>query len=154
MPTDGPDLGGTLRAFLRRDHARIEGIHARLMDELGKPAGAVAELWRRFEAALLDHMAVEERHLLRHFGQVRGEEAAALRAEHAEFRRTLARLGADRELHPGDLQGFVAALCDHARREDQLLYRWAEHELGATVQETIARELSGKDRAAALGEPR
>ena len=148
----GAEDGNTVRSFLRRDHARLEGLHARMLDDIDEVRAADRRgVWRRFEAGLLDHMAAEERHLLRPFGQLHPPEAAALRAQHAEFRRALARMGTNLELHRDELERFIAAVCDHGRLEDHLLYRWAEREVDPAVQEKIARELFHRDRDAAFG---
>lgn len=150
-----PAPAGTLRSFLKRDHARLEGLHARLLDELGDdPARQPHEVWRRFREGLLDHMAAEERYLFRRFGLAHRREADTLRADHAELRTALARLAARSGVDREELERLIAAVCAHGRREDHLLYRWAEQEVDTTVQERIARELSTRERAAALGRRR
>lgn len=68
-------------------------------------------------------------------------------AEHAAFRKTLDELGVGVDLHAVKLdvaQEFVNALRAHARREDQLLYRWAEREVGEPDQRAMARELGAR----------
>lgn len=150
MTTTEPKASGAVRAFLTRDHARIEGLHARLMDELrDERTGAAEEMWRRLHAAVRDHMAAEERYLLRRFAHTDRREAALLRAQHATLRRMLAEAAVSVRGHRDVLERFIAQFWEHARREDHLLYRWAEDEVDDSTAQKIARELSEKDRATA-----
>ncbi len=140
-----------MRAFLGRDHARIEGLHERLMDLAeGGDRPERRELWRRFQRAVLDHMAVEDR-LLERFGSVQAAEATVLREQHAELRRLLDEAGRDLAHHHPRLQAFITLFHDHALREDGVFYRWADEVLDPATQTEVARELAESDRASALG---
>ena len=136
-----------LRTLLGRDHERLEALFIQLLDGFreGDP-DELRELWTRFDAGLLAHLAAEERYLMPLFERAQPGEAATLLAEHAVFRRTLDELGMGVDLHAVNLdiaQAFVALLRAHAHRENQLLYRWAEREVGKPDQEAVARELAG-----------
>jgi hypothetical protein len=147
---------GSVRALLSGDHRRLEGIFVQLLDAFseGDPA-ELREMWSRFEAGLLAHLAAEERHLLPEFERVEPDEAAALLADHTAFRRALDELGVGVDLRLVKLdvaRGFVQALRVHARREDRLLYRWAEGALAAAGHEALARDLDQGPPGAAPGE--
>jgi len=82
-------------------------------------------------------MAFEERHVLPAFRAVDQREADDLQREHDFIRRRLTELGVGLDLHllrAEVVADFLALLRGHARREDALLYRWAERELPASVQ--------------------
>jgi len=146
MAGDSARRVGGLRTLLVRDHERLEALFAQLLDGFREgDRDELRELWTRFDAGLLAHLAAEERYLMPLFERVQPGEAAALLAEHATFRRTLEELGVGVDLHTVKLnvaQAFVDLLRAHAQREDRLLYRWAEREVGEPGQEAMARELT------------
>src|SRR5512137_454664 len=138
----GKTLAGSVRDFLVRDHARVLGLLDLVLDESTEVGGPTArDRWHRFEAALLGHMAVEERLLIRPFGREHRREAEALRAEHAALRERLSAPGQDGAPGGSFVRGFAAALWDHAEREDRLLYLWADH-LGGEMESKLVAELS------------
>lgn len=141
------NFAGTVRTFLNRDHARILGLHDLLTDEVSAHrASAADDLWRQLEAAVLDHMQVEEHHLLVPFAEVYPEEATALHAEHGRLRGVLRQLRA--ELSVVALQEFITTFTAHTRHEEHLFYAWAEQGVDVTTKVTIVRELSVRDKAA------
>ncbi len=148
MARDPAARSESLRALLVRDHQRLEALFVQLLDAFREgDQDELRWMWSRFDAGLSAHLVVEERYLLPLFERVEPDEAAALLAEHAGFRKTLNDLGVGVDLHVVKLdvaQGFVEALRAHARREDQLLYPWAERALGDSSQEAVARELGLK----------
>ena len=141
----------SLRAFLTRDHQRLEVLFGHLLEEFGEGhRDGVREMWTRFDTGLSSHIKAEERYLLPEFEKVQPAEAAALRADHAFFRKTLAELGLGVDLDMVSLdvaEEFVKALRAHARKEDDLLYRWAQAEIGEAGQIRIERELGDGDPA-------
>jgi hypothetical protein len=73
-------------------------------------------------------MEGEERELIPRYAEEHPEEAAALLAEHANFRRLFAELGVAGDLHLVRLERvreLADALKKHAKRENDGLYRWA-----------------------------
>jgi hemerythrin-like domain-containing protein len=140
-----------LRALLTRDHERLEALFVQLLDECREGDwDELRKMWSRFDTDLLAHLAVEERYLLPLFERVEPIEAGALLAEHVVFRRTLDELGVGVDLHAVRLdvaQGFIEALRAHAKREDQLFYRWAEREVGELGQEAVVRDLGTPTKA-------
>lgn len=146
------DFAGTVRDFLSRDHARIVGLLDQLLGQRSSNrASADDDLWRRFQAAVLDHMEVEEHHLLRHFAEANPGEAAALRAEHTALRQALEQLRP--EVGLAAVQRFMAAFSAHARREGPLFYAWAERDADRATQAAVTRELTERARMAAFSSP-
>lgn len=119
--------------LLRRDHARLDALFTELLDQFEEGnQHDVRAAWVEFDDGLTAHLDLEERVILPLFAQVDRAEAEALRAEHVRIRQLLAELGVGVDLHLVRLdlaREFIDALRAHARREDQLLYRWAESEL-------------------------
>lgn len=118
---------------LRHDHARLDASFGELLDQFEEGnLRAVRAAWRELDDGLHAHLAAEERFVLPLFEQVDLREALALRAEHVTIRAMLAELGVgiDLQLVQRDLaRTFVAGLRAHARREEELLYRWANRRL-------------------------
>jgi len=135
-----------LATVLGRDHERLRLLFTELVG--GFEEGDRDELrhtFARFERGLLAHLSAEERHLFPLFDQVEPVEAAALKREHALFRKTLDEIGVGVDLHSVKLdvaQAFVDALSAHALREDQKLYRWAEQGLDLSGQGAVAHDLA------------
>ncbi|HEX6241301.1 MAG TPA: hemerythrin domain-containing protein, partial [Polyangiales bacterium] len=66
------------------------------------------------------------------FAETNAAEAAALRREHHLIRDKLLQLGVGVDLHVtrhAQVEEFVRELRAHAKREDDLMYRWAEAQL-------------------------
>jgi hypothetical protein len=142
MEPSRPGLAENVRVFLRRDHARLEGLLDRFRDEPGGDGSPVLRArWRDFGAAFLGHMAAEEKHLFPKFGRVHPREEAMLRAQHAELRRLLAAAGLSLQARSAALTAFTSALWDHAGREDLMLYEWAERTERRTAEDLI-RDIS------------
>ena len=137
----------SLRTFLTRDHQRLDILFGHLLEEFGEGhREGVREMWTRFDAGLSSHIKAEEKYLLPEFERVEPAEAAALRADHAHFRKTLAELGLGVDLDMVSLdvaEEFVKALRAHGRKEDELLYQWAQREISEEGQARIERELGG-----------
>lgn len=134
-----PTSGGDLRTNLLDEHAGHERLFERMLEaSAARDHAELRYLWTELERALEDHMRGEEEQLLPIFRQVDPREAAAILDQHERLRRLLVHLGAAVDLHALDpklADEFVAAMRDHARREDALFYRWA-------VQEHDARRAS------------
>jgi hemerythrin-like domain-containing protein len=146
MADDPSPVLRSLASLLGRDHERLRALFARLIDEFREgDRDELRRTWSEFEAGLLAHFAAEEHHLLPLFERAAPTDAAALRDDHALFRRTLDELGVGVDLHSVKLdvaQGFVDALSEHARREDSKLYQWAERGVDPVGREALARDLA------------
>jgi hemerythrin superfamily protein len=133
----------SLRDRLTADHLRLDALFDDVLKRLAQDdRDETRAAWNDFEKGLLAHLEVEEKFILPRFAEDHELEASVIRREHGVFRAKLAELGVMVDLHAIRMDvanEFVRALRDHARREDSLMYRWA--------QENIARET----RAEVLG---
>lgn len=85
--------------------------------------------FRELERDLEQHLQFEERELLPRFAHLHPEVVAEILAEHALIRSRLTELGVGVDLHLARctaVKKLVVDLGDHARREGQTLYRWAD----------------------------
>lgn len=122
-----------VRAAFSADHGELD----RLFSELSAAFEAEvptehARLWSALDERLRAHLDLEEREMLPRLAVARPEEAAAIRREHDELRRWLLELGVGVDLHTTRAEAveqFIDLLRRHARREDALLYRWADETL-------------------------
>ena len=125
-----PSHRASLRGMLIQDHQRLERLFVDLLAAFNADAREdTSRLWGEFDSGLNTHMAFEERLLLPAFSADHPSEAQALLAEHEQIRRTLSELGVGLDLHLARTEvvsDFIARLRSHARREDELMYRWAE----------------------------
>lgn len=122
-----------LRQLLGRDHERLDRLFRDLLAAFEADARTeVARLWNEFDGDLRHHMRLEEELLLPKFAELNADEAAALRAQHDLIRDKLLQLGVGVDLHMtrhAQVDEFVRELRAHAKREDDLMYRWAETHL-------------------------
>ena len=138
-PEKIPPLQSTgLRQRLARDHERLDQLFEELRAAFDADARHdAARLWGELDQGLGAHMDFEERHILPVFRAVDRREADELLREHELIRRRLIELGVGVDLHLLRVEvvvDFIALLRAHARREDALLYRWAEKELPESAQ--------------------
>jgi hemerythrin-like domain-containing protein len=135
--------------LLVREHERLDGVFAELLEALHADAREdVQRLWTQFEEDLGAHMALEEEYILEALAHDGPEEARALLRDHDDIRRKLAEFGVGVELHrvgADVVRAFVRQLREHARRENEHSYRWAERYLGADAQEHIRRRLGAAE---------
>jgi hemerythrin-like domain-containing protein len=131
-------------AFLRH-HADLDDCLERLLRcAEGGECHDLAEAWNSFEAGLERHFALEESELLPEFARAYPEEATALRQQHEDLRRDLLALGIRSDLHllrAEAVREFVTRLRAHAKREEELLYPWADKELRAGTSAKIKAAL-------------
>lgn len=94
-------------------------------------------VFRELERDLERHLQFEERELLPRFARSHPAEAAAILAEHQRFRSRLLELGVGVDLHLTRchaVKALVLELAEHARREGQVLYRWADRNFDQHVR--------------------
>lgn len=115
-------------AYLRGDHDEMTAMAARAVAIVEEgDYDAVRPLLADIEERLCRHMEGEERELLPAYAEEHPDDAAAIRAEHENFRRILSELGIAGDLHLVRLdrvRELVDALRLHATRENAGLYRW------------------------------
>lgn len=126
------------RALLKSDHRRLEESFEELVAAFRTgDREEAATLWDAFESSLEEHMRLEEQHILPEFAKVDGSEASALVREHKTIRGALSELAVGVDLHcttADTVERFARMLRDHARREEALMYRWAEAHLNRSVR--------------------
>jgi len=129
---------------LSAEHAALNRLFHDVLEAFQADARADAvRLWNLFDRRLQAHMAIEERHLLPVLEQVDAPEAAALRREHDKLRSRLLQLGIGVDLHitrDKQVGEFIEELEAHARREDALLYRFAEEGLSESLAHQVWEE--------------
>jgi iron-sulfur cluster repair protein YtfE (RIC family) len=135
-----------LRQQMLEDHEQLSSTLGRLLAARGAPQTPdLQQLWAHFEAGLLAHFEAEEQHLLPLLVAEHGDEAVALRMEHAAFRELLAEIaGASPEpnLDSPALAQLASRLQRHAQRENELLYAIAESIGDERLNESLRRYLS------------
>jgi len=136
-----PSLGRRLIS----DHRALDSLfETLLLDMEGGDPACCQSSWARFEQALLNHIDAEEIFLLPSFDAVDRSEAFRIRQEHATLRHLLADMGVRLELHAvkeEDVKRLVDAIRQHARREEEILYRWAD-ELAPDLAGALAERLA------------
>jgi hemerythrin superfamily protein len=141
-----------VRDRLLADHRRLENLFDQLIAAFeANDREAVSSLWTQFDTQLLAHMSVEERYLIPSLLKADDRGARSILKEHEHIRARLTELGAGVDLHivrVDSARAFVEELRAHARREDELLYKWADEHvaesarrllLGALIDATVAR---------------
>lgn len=120
-------------ALLAQDHARLEQLFNQLAAAFrAGDRDECAALWDEFDSSLEAHMVLEEQLILPEFAKVDTREAAALVREHAAIRTALGELGVGVDLHCTNadaVERLLQMLKDHAKREETLMYRWAQANL-------------------------
>lgn len=136
------------------DHRRLELIFEQVLAAIAEDdREALALAWLDFEVGLLTHLKAEERYLIPSLLNSSPRDAQAIVTEHQHIRTRLADLGAAVDLHTLRLEaakGFIDELRAHARREDALLYRWADESLAAGERTSLFAALSQSVRKAIL----
>lgn len=131
--------------FMTDSHRHLAEVVARLLDALAANAPDARQLWNELDRGLLSHLEVEERFVLPSFMRVDPDEAVALVREHGQIRELLLELGVAVDLHVIRLEQFrrfIEKLRAHADREDQLLYRWADERLDASLADAARARLA------------
>jgi hemerythrin len=120
----------SLVSKLRREHDDMETHFQRVLDAAhGGDWRACDEIWDSFERALSEHIAFEEASLFPLYGassSQREEDAERLRREHDTLLKRMEAFGDELQMHHTTraADGLIAALRDHARREDELFHPW------------------------------
>lgn len=114
---------------LRTDHEELATMTSRALAIIEEgDSDEVRALVAEIESKLGEHMEGEERDLIPRYAKAHPEDAAALLAQHASFRRLFAELAVAGDLHLVRLERvreLSEALKAHAKHENEGLYRWA-----------------------------
>ena len=136
--------GSRMREHMMDDHARLNALIKRLVAAFeANDREDMAKLWTELDTGLNAHLDAEEKFMFPALAEREPEYVRTLAAEHASIRTALLDLGVRVDLHTIRLDAanaFLALLTDHARREDELLYRWAdEHATPAQKDGVLSR---------------
>lgn len=142
-----------LRLSLLHDHENLEDTSERVLKVFRNTSGDDAEfVFIELERRLTTHLAYEERLIFPHFARVDPLGAAALREEHDAIRVALRDIGNDVSHHlltSAKTRELLELLRNHSRRENTLMYRWAEKNLPFRSRTSVLRGLregrSGKN---------
>ena len=134
VPGPAPSPAPSKESLLHADHhAALEALLVELKETARSGyAAALCECWTRFETLLDQHLTAEEKHLLPAFEKQFPAEAKALLRDHNLIREIVGVLGVHVDLHAVRFEvadRLIRLLQDHAKREDALLYPWAEKHL-------------------------
>jgi hypothetical protein len=135
----------SLRTYLTEDHARLADLVEGLIPAIEADAPEARSLWSELDRGVLAHLEAEERFVLPAFARFDRDEALALLREHGQIREQLLELGVAQDLHQLRLdrsRQFIATLRAHAAREDEVMYRWADRELGASLAAATREHLA------------
>lgn len=103
-------------------------------------ARELAAQFRAFERAVIEHMEVEEEHILDAYAEFDAADAEQIRRQHAELRSQLLELALDTELHcvrAAQVERMIGALRAHAAHEDARMYPWAQMHLPLPVHRAL-----------------
>ena len=149
-PTSGPVR------FFTADHRRCDEIWARVEAAAdAADAGALRTQFGAFEAALRQHLEIEEHVLFPAFEAatgMRGGPTQVMRMEHTQMRSLLARMA--KAAADGDADGVVDTgdtllmlIQQHNLKEEGMLYPMCERALGGAAWQPIGAEIAGSFRA-------
>lgn len=145
MHAHSQTLSPTIRDHFLADHRRLEDVFEQMLDAFENGVREeLSSLWTQFESELGRHMDAEERFLIPSFARAHPEEAKAILDEHRDFRCKLEELGVGVDLHIVRLtvaDKFIEGLRAHAHREDGLLYKWGDKNLGVHERDSLLRAL-------------
>ncbi len=113
--------------------------------------GELRAEWTTFERELLEHLTMEEKEILPAFAREQPEDVRTLRLEHDRIRAALAELGVALDLHliqSPVIEALAVCLDEHSRRENRMLYPWAEQHLPHARWDATERGLgwAGRER--------
>jgi len=100
----------------------------------------VHRLWREFDKGLRAHLDLEEQFILPEFMKFDPDNARTLAHEHDQIRSQLNEFAISIDLHLARseaVSNFIELLRNHAKREDALMYRWAQENLHEQAKTTI-----------------
>jgi len=135
-----------LGELMAAEHVHLHQLFKRVGEAFCRGArDEAARLWDEFDTGLDHHLALEEELIFPRCAEHHGREVAMLLADHAQLREQLVELGVGVDLHltrAAAVLKFIHTLEDHARREDAMLYRWAERHLSPEVQSNIRTRIA------------
>lgn len=136
----------SIRSRMVADHRELESLFGRVLDAFA--AGDAREdtqaLWSELQRRLGAHLDAEEALLFPRFREVNAAEVTALLAEHTHLRGQLDELGVGVDLklvREPVVRAFIDTLRAHAKREDALLYAWADDAADEATRRALAERV-------------
>jgi len=130
-----------LPELLSRDYQRLEKVFEDITVAFRANAHEeVHRLWREFDNGLRAHLDLEENFILPEFSKFDPVSAQELAREHIQIRTTLNEFAISLEHNFSRCEAvfnFVELLKTHAKREDALMYQWAQGNLREQAKSTI-----------------
>lgn len=124
-----------LHARLRQEHAELDTALAQLIQAFETGDQAIArDAFRAFDQRLSQHLRIEDELLLPDFAHVDRAEAELIASDHRTIRAKADELAVGTDLHVARVPAvreLAELLRRHAKREDEMLYRWVEESLAA-----------------------
>lgn len=118
-----------LRSRLLDEHVHLATLCQRVVATFEEgDREACDATFRELERSLEEHLTFEERELLPALAHVNRPEADAILEEHRKIRSRITDLGVHVDLHAARASAVKQLVLDlgaHARREGEILYRWA-----------------------------
>src|SRR5512138_1206980 len=132
MPVDPHPKRGLLH-FLKERHRELESACSELLGRAStEEPRRVLAWWTAFDAALREHMTIEEELVLPEYQDVAPLVVCDLRAEHAWIRELLDEISEDvrrQQIHADRIRTLVDRVRAHEAREDAVMYPWIERHL-------------------------
>lgn len=143
-------MQSNLNAVLSQEHLRLDALFQEVISvfQANDQEGAL-KLWTRFQEELDAHFGLEEREIIPELAKVNPKEAALILCEHDEIRKKVDELGIGVELHFARLDAvtdLIRRLRAHSKRENELMYVWAQDHLASQKQVNIITETLGEYR--------
>lgn len=135
-----------IRGRMTTDHRELANLFERLRDAFAANAREDTQsLWSELQRRMAAHLDAEETLLFPRFQAVDPKEVAALLAEHVRLRAQLDELGVGVDLklvREPVAKAFFDTLEAHAKREDALLYRWADEAADDATRRALAERVT------------
>jgi hemerythrin len=145
MLTTSHEQSSDLHAFMDASHRVIDHMLTELLAAVeADDRDQLRALWRPLETELRAHMEAEERFIFPGFATIDLEEATELLSDHGRIRAQLLELGVAIDLHyvrARMCRALVDRLRAHARREDDLMYRWVAKNLDPRLADAVRHHI-------------
>jgi iron-sulfur cluster repair protein YtfE (RIC family) len=132
-PTSTPEATGAAPSVRQRmiaEHVHLAELCNRVISTFAEGDREACDAsFRQLETELETHLSFEDRELLPRLAEEQPAQAAALADAHKAIRARLTELGIGVDLHAtrcSAVRALVGDLGEHAHREGELLYDWAD----------------------------
>jgi hypothetical protein len=130
-------------------HARLETLARHVLSTLhGEGRSAAQDSFSAFKREFDAHLEAEETWLLPAFSRANPAACEAIIAEHARLRivTDLAAAALDTEkIDEQPMHQLLELLCEHCRREESELYRWAETSVDERASRAVLQKIESAE---------